>query len=87
MYNKYIKSEGKTKMKNYKGMSRAELIKKIIDARVSQCKAENKKKFGDSLPRMNENRNQWFALYKTYPMVSKAQPQFSLVSEYERFYR
>lgn len=46
-------------MKTYKGMTRGELMKKVIDARVEQCRKQNFKKFGNNdLPRKNENPNE-----------------------------
>ena len=42
-------------MKTYKGMTRGELMKKVIDARVEQCRKQNFKKFGNNdFPRKNE---------------------------------
>ena len=74
-------------MKTYKGMTRKELTAKIVEARVKQCKEQNFKKFGNNdFARENENPDKWYNLYKTYPMTSRTQPNFSLVHEYERFY-
>ena len=73
-------------MKTYKGMTRGELVKKVIDARVEQCRKQNFKKFGNNdLPRKNENPNEWYKLYKTYPMESKKYPWISLIHEYELY--
>ena len=74
-------------MKTYKGMSKEELIEKIVEARVGQCKQQNFKKFGNNdFARKNENANEWRRLYRGYPITSKTAPSFSLSSEYERFY-
>lgn len=43
-------------------------------------------KFGNNdLPRKNENPNEWYKLYKTYPMESKKYPWISLIHEYELY--
>lgn len=73
-------------MRTYKNMSRKELISKIVDARVAQCKKENEKKFSDGLARKNENKKIWENLYKSYPITSKTTPSFSLSAEYDRYY-
>lgn len=74
-------------MKTYKGMTKQELIEKIVEARVEQCKKQNLKKFGNNnFARKNEDSNKWRRLYRSYPMASKVTSMFSLVSEYERFY-
>ncbi len=73
-------------MKTYKGMTRSQLISKIVDAQVAECKARNNKKFGDNLPRVNENREKWEKLYATYPMTSKKYSTFSLAAVYDSFY-
>ena len=73
-------------MKTYKGMTRKELIEKIVEAQIADCKARNNKKFGDNLPRMNENKEKWEKFYSTYPMTSKKYPAFSLVGVYDSFY-
>lgn len=70
-------------MKTYKGMKRTELLQKVVEARVQQCRKANFEKFGDNLPRMNENPKTWISLYRNYPMKSR-NGQFCLVSEYER---
>lgn len=68
-------------MKTYKGLNRFELIEKIIDAKIEQCKKENFAKHGNTLPRQNENRKNWEKLYKTYPITSST--CFCLASEYD----
>lgn len=70
-------------MKTYKGMTRGQMIAKIAEVKVAECKAKNEKKFGDGLPRMNENFNYWVKFLDTYPMESKKYPAFSLIGEYE----
>jgi hypothetical protein len=72
-------------MKTYKGMTRKELIEKIVEARVNQCKKENSVKYGDGFARKNENPETWRNLYKSYPIVSKSCPMFSLSREYETY--
>ena len=70
-------------MKTYKGMNRTELLQKVVEARVQQCRQQNFEKFGNNdLPRMNENPQRWLRIYRTYPMQSK-NGQFCLVSAYE----
>lgn len=72
-------------MKTYKGLNRFELIEKIIDKRVEECKKENFKKFGNNdFPRENENRKNWEKLYKAYPV--KSTDCFCLACEYDSYY-
>lgn len=72
-------------MKRYKGLNRFELIEKIVDARVEECRKQNFEKFGNNdHPRQNENRNVWKNLYKTYPITSK--DCFCLARQYDRYY-
>lgn len=72
-------------MKTYKGMSRTELIEKIVEARVEQCKKQNLEKFGNNdYSRQNENAENWRKLIKTYPMTSKN--GYSLQNQYDYFY-
>ena len=74
-------------MKTYKGMTRIEIINKIVEARVEQCRKQNLKKFGNNdFTRKNENADKWRNMYRDYPMTSKTMPAFSLAGEYERFY-
>ena len=74
-------------MKTYKVMTKAELITKIVEARVEQCRRQNFKKFGNNdFVRKNENADAWRKMYRDYPMTSKKMPAFSLEGEYERFY-
>ena len=70
-------------MKTYKGMTRKQMIEKIANAKVEECKERNKKKFDDGLPRMNENFSYWVKFLETYPMESKKYPAFSLIGEYK----
>ena len=73
-------------MRTYNGMERKELIEKVVEARVKECRLANFRKFGNNdVPRVNENPNTWRNLYKTYPMISR-NGMFCLVSEYQRFY-
>jgi hypothetical protein len=68
-------------------MSRFEIIEKLVEARVAQCKKQNFEKFGNNdFARVNENPDTWRKFYKTYPMRSKKFPMFSLVGEYNRYY-
>ena len=73
-------------MKTYKGMTRSQIIKKIVEAQVADCKARNNNKFGDNLPRVNENLEKWEKFYSTYPMTSKKYPAFSLAGVYDSLY-
>ena len=70
-------------MKTYRGMTRNQMIEKIATAKVEECKTRNEKKFGDGLPRMNENFSYWVKFLETYPMESKKYPAFSLIGEYK----
>lgn len=72
-------------MKTYNGITRIQLIEKIASAKATECKARNKKKFGDGLPRENENFNYWVKFFENYPMESKKYPAFSLIGEYNAF--
>ena len=68
-------------------MKRFEIIEKLVEARVAECKRENFEKFGNNdIERVNENPDMWRKLYKTYPMRSRTCPAFSLMAEYERYY-
>lgn len=68
-------------------MSRFEIIEKLVEARVAECKKQNLEKFGNNnFARENENADKWRKHYKTYPMRSKKFPMFSLVGEYNRYY-
>ena len=63
-------------------MSRFEIIEKLVEARVAECKRENFKKYGNNdVERVNENPDMWRKHYKTYPMRSQKYPAFSLVVE------
>ena len=72
-------------MKTYKGMTKTQLINKIVEAQVAECKANNDKKFSDGLPRMNENREFWRKYLDTLPLISKKYPAFSLAGMYESY--
>ena len=68
-------------------MSKSEIIEKLVEARVAQCKKQNFEKFGNNdFARVNENQNTWKKYYKTLPMRSRKYPQFSLIAEYNRYY-
>ena len=68
-------------------MSRFEIIEKLVEARVAECKKQNFEKFGNNdYDRVNENPDMWRKHYKSYPMRSKTMPMFSLVGEYNRYY-
>lgn len=48
-------------------MTRKEIILKIAQARVEQCRQQNFEKFGNNdLPRENENIDKWINHYKSY---------------------
>lgn len=67
-------------------MSRFEIIEKLVEARVAECKKQNLEKFcNNDFARHNENPDTWRKHYKSYPMRSKM-PQFSLSGEYNRYY-
>lgn len=72
-------------MKTYKGMTRSELIEELANIRAELCRQENMSKYGDGLPRKNENKDDWKKLYKNYPMFSPKYPVFSLVAEYDLY--
>ena len=68
-------------------MSRFEMIEKLVEARVAECKKQNLEKFGNNdFMRQNENPDTWRKHYKSYPMRSRTMPQFSLTGEYNRYY-
>lgn len=75
------------KQKTYKGMTRKELLEKVIAARIAECKAINIEKYGktEDYPNYNEKPSAWASFYKTCPMTSKSDP-FALANEYERYY-
>ena len=67
-------------------MSRFEIIEKLVEARVAECKNQNLKKFGNNdFARQNENPDTWRKHYKSYPMESRTMPQFALVVEDNRY--
>ena len=68
-------------------MSRFEMVEKLVEARVAECKKQNLEKFGNNdFTRQNENPDTWRKHYKYYPMRSRTMPQFSLAGEYNRYY-
>lgn len=68
-------------------MKRFEIIEKLVEARVKECKQQNFEKFGNNdYDRKNERPDMWRKHYKSYPMRSRTTPQFSLVGEYNRYY-
>ena len=72
--------------KTYKGMTKPELIEKIVTARVEECKKDNEKRYHDGIPRTSEDPEVWRNHYKSYPVFSKKYPAFSLSAEYDRYY-
>ena len=72
-------------MKTYKGMTKKEIVEKLAFAKVEICKSENEKRFGDGLPRKNENVNTWRKFYNDYPMFSEKHHMFSLSAEYDQY--
>ena len=53
-------------MKTYKGMTRGELMKKVIDARVEQCRKQNFKLY-KTYP-MESKKYPWFSLVHEYEL-------------------
>ena len=69
-------------MKTYKGMTKGEMVKKIVAAMVAEHTAKNEKS-GKRI--YNTDERDLTSLYIAYPMTSKKYPAFSVVGMYEAY--
>lgn len=69
-------------MKTYNGMTKCEMIKKIVAVMVAENTAKNEKA-GKLI--YNTDERDFASLYITYPMTSKKYPAFSVVGMYEAY--
>ena len=69
-------------MKTYNGMTKGEMIKKIVAVMVAEHTAKNEKA-GKRI--YNTDERDLTSLYNTYPMTSKKHPAFSVVGMYEAY--
>lgn len=69
-------------MKTYKGMTKSEMVKKIVAVMVAEHTAKNEKS-GNRI--YNTDEIDLTFLYITYPMTSKKYPAFSVVGMYEAY--
>ena len=75
-------------MKKYKRFTKKELVNILAKEKVTSIKKEMKSKgkqwdYGDGLQTSNTIERNWKKLYSTYPIVSKANPMFSLSKLYD----
>ena len=69
-------------MKTYKGMTKSEMVKKIVAVMVAEHEAKNEKA-GKRIYSTDER--DLASLYITYPITSKKYPAFSVVGMYEAY--
>ena len=69
-------------MKTYKGMTKTEIIAKIVAAQIVEFTKKNNEK-GKYI--FNTDARDLTALYTTYPMTSKKYPAFSLAGIYDEY--
>ena len=69
-------------MKTNKGMTKSEMVKKIVAVMVAEHTAKNEKS-GKRI--YNTDERDLTSLYITYPMTSKKYPAFSVVGMYEAY--
>lgn len=69
-------------MKTYNGMTKMEMVKKIVAVMVSEFEEKNAKS-GKKV--YNTDARDLTSHYMTYPMTSKKYPAFSVVGMYEAY--
>lgn len=69
-------------MKTYKGMTKSEMVAKIVEVMVAEF-AEKNAKAGKRV--YNTDVRDLTSLYITYPMISKKYPAFSVAGMYEAY--
>lgn len=70
------------KMKTYKGMTKMEMVKKIVAVMVAEFEEKNAKE-GKKI--YNTDERDLISHYMTYPMASKKYTAFSVVGMYEAY--
>ncbi len=69
-------------MKTYKGMTKLEMVKKIVEVIIAENIAKNEK---SKKQIYNTDARDLISFYTTYPMTSKKYPAFSVVGMYEAY--
>ena len=69
-------------MKTYNGITKMEMVKKIVEVVIAEHSAKNEKA-GKHI--YNTDARDLISLYITYPMTSKKYPAFSVVGMYEAY--